>query len=107
MAPHDVLEDFTDILALVEHAEDGVHGARADLVSALEQVDELAHDGSRAHALVLPLDRQLVAAEADRAAQPVAEGVEDAVADARELGRHVVGNGEGFLHPTQCRTMVS
>ena len=45
-------------------------------------------------------------AQPDRAAQAVAQRVEDAVADARQLGGDVVGDRQGFLHPAQCRTMA-
>ena len=99
MAPDDVLEDLADVLALVEHAEHGVDGPGRSR-SALDQLDELVDDGSRLDdALVVALDRQLVAAQADRAAQAVAEGVEDAVADARQLGGDVVGERRGFPAP--------
>src|SRR5207247_5342378 len=44
VAPDDVLEDVADVLGLIERPEDGVDGARADLVPALAQLDELMRD---------------------------------------------------------------
>ena len=87
MAPDHVLEDLADVLRLVERADDGADGVRPDLVPALDQLDELVHDGAGGGDLVVcPLDRQLVPAQAERAVQPVAQRVEHAVADATELG---------------------
>ena len=99
VAPDDVLEDLADVLGLVERAEHGVDRARADLVAALDQLDELVDDraglGRRS---VVALERQPVAAQADREPQPLAERVEHAVADGRELGGDVVRDRENFLH---------
>ena len=47
VAPDDVVEDVADVLGLVERAEHGVDGRRADLVAALDQLDELVDDGAR------------------------------------------------------------
>ena len=78
--------------ACVERAEHRVDGARADLVAALDQLDELVDDGARLarRCSLVALERQLVAAQADRAAQPVAQRVEHAVADPGELGGDLV-----------------
>ena len=87
MAPDDVLEDLADVLRLVERRDDGADGVRPDLVPALDELDELVHDRTRGgDAVVGPLDRQLVPAQAERAVQPVAQRVEHAVADSTELG---------------------
>ena len=84
---------------LVERAEHGVDGVRADLVPALDQLDELVDDRARLGDLVVvALERQLVPAQADRAVQPLAQRVEHAVADARELGGDLVRDVENFLH---------
>jgi len=47
---------------------------------------------------VLTLDRQAVAAQQDRDAKPVAERVQHPVAEGRQLGGDIVGDGENFLH---------
>src|SRR5262245_56378764 len=41
VAPDDVLEDLADVLDLLERAEHGVDGGRADLVAAFGKLDEL------------------------------------------------------------------
>ena len=98
VAPDDVLEDVADVLGLVERAEHGVDGDRADLVAALDQLDELVDDRARlGDARVVALERQLVAAQADRAVQPLAQRSEHAVPDARQLGGDVVRDRENFL----------
>ena len=99
MAPDDVVEDVADVLRLVERAEHRVDGARADLVAALDQLDELVDDRARlGDARVVALERQLVPAQADRAVEPLAQRFEHAVADAGQLGGDVVGDREHFLH---------
>ena len=108
VAPDDVLEDVADVLGLVERAEHGVDGARADLVAALDQLDELVDDRARlGDAGVVALERQLVAAQADRAVEPLAQRVEHAVADAGQLGGDVVRDRENFLQRGQCRPGAS
>ena len=47
VAPDDVLEDLAHVLDLVERTEHGVDGGGADLVTALDQLDELVDDGPR------------------------------------------------------------
>ena len=99
MTPDHVLEDVAYVLALLQHAQHGVDRAGADLMAALDEFDELPDDGTRlCDALILALDGQAVAAQSDRAAEPVAKRLEDAVADACQLGRNVVRNGQDFLH---------
>ena len=99
VAPDDVLEDLADVLGLVERAEHRVDRRRADLVAALDQLDELVDDRARlGDALVVALERQPVAAQADRAAQPLAQRVEHAVADAGQLGGDVVRD----IESTSC-----
>ena len=105
VAPDDVLEDLAEVLRLVERAEHGVDGARADLVAALDQLDELVDDRPRLGDVRARRPRSSAGCRAGRIVQPkpVAQRVEHAVADARELGRDVVGDGENFLHSAQCR----
>ena len=104
MAPDDVLEDVADVLGLVERAEHGVDGRRADLVAALDELDELVDDRARlGDARVVALERQLVSAQADRAVEPLAQRFEHAVPDARQLGGDVVRDRENFLQRGQCR----
>ena len=92
------------VLGLVDGAEDGVDGAGADLLSALDELDELLDDRPRLRDLeVVAGEREAVAAQIDGAAEPVAERVEDTVADARELRGYLVGDVENRLHKRQCR----
>ena len=105
MAPDDVVEDLADVLGLVERAEDRVDRAGADLVAALDELDELVDDRARLRDLPsLAVDRQAVAAQVDLAVEPLAQRVEDAVADASELGSDLVRDVEDFLHGSQCRS---
>ena len=45
--PDDVGEDLADVLRLVDRAEDRVDGAGADLLAALDELDELLDDRLR------------------------------------------------------------
>ena len=64
-------------------------------MSSLDQLDELVDDGAGlADMLRVALQRQPVAAQRDRAAEPLAQRVEHAVADPGELGRDLVGDFE-------------
>ena len=93
MPPDDVVEDGADVVRLVERAEHGVDRRRPDLVPALDELHQLLDDRARLGDLrLVALDRQPVAAQADRAVEPVAQRVEHAVAHARELGRNLVRN---------------
>ena len=68
--PDDVLEDVADVGRLVERAEHGVDRVGADLVAALDELDELVDDRARlGDLLVVALERQQVAAQPDRAAR--------------------------------------
>ena len=99
MAPDDVLEHLADVLGLFERAQHRVDGARPDLVTALDQLDKLVDDGARlCDTFVVALQSQPVTSQPDRAAQPVAQGVEHAVAHRCQLGGDVVGDREDFLH---------
>ena len=42
--PDDVLEDLADVLGLVDRGQDRADRVRPDLVTALDQLDELVHD---------------------------------------------------------------
>ena len=76
----------------------------ADLVAALDQLDELVdHRARLGDVLLVALEGQLVAAQADRALQALAQRVEHAVGDPGELGRDGVRDIERFLHGCQCR----
>ena len=104
MAPDDVVEDLAHVLGLVERGEHGADRVRPDLVTALDELHELVDDGARGDdVLVVAAERQTVAAKRDRALEPLAQRVEDAVLDAGELGRDLVRDVENLLHPTQCR----
>ena len=92
------------VLGLVDRAEDGVDGAGADLLAALDELDELLDDRLRLGDLqVVAGEREAVSAQVDGAAEPVAERVEHSVADARELRRDLVRDVENRLHKRQCR----
>ena len=102
MAPDDRVEDLAHVLARLERAEHRVDGVPADLVTALDQLDELVDHRPRAlDVLVVALERQLVAAQAHRALQPLAQRVEHAVRDPGQLGRDGIRDLERFLHALQ------
>src|SRR5205085_9954894 len=104
VAPDDVFEDVAEILGLIDGREHRVDRVRADVVAALDELDELVDDcAGLGDARLLALDRQLVAAEADRATQPVAQRLEHAVADPGQLGGDLVRDGENLLHARKCR----
>jgi TolB-like protein len=72
---------------------------RADLVAALDQLDELVDDLARLRdVLVVAFERQLVAAQPDRAVQAVAQRLEDSVAHAGQLGRNRVRDVQDLVH---------
>ena len=97
--PDDVLEDVAHVLGLVDRVQDRVDRAGADLLAALDEVDELFDDGLGLDDLrVVALEGQPVAAEVDRAAQPLAKRAQHAVADACELGGDLVRDVQDFLH---------
>ena len=105
VAPDDVLEHLANVLVALERAEHGVDRLRADLVAALDQLDELVdHRARLGDVVVVALQRQLVAAEPDRAVEPVAQGLEHPVPEPRQLGRDGVREIENFLHAHQCRS---
>src|SRR5439155_18797248 len=92
----------------LERAEHGVDRVRADLVPALDELDELVdHLARLGDAGVVALERELVAAEPDRAVEPVAEGVEHAVAHPGQLGRDRIRDVQRFLHRPKCRPGVT
>src|ERR671923_793056 len=104
VAPDDVLEDVTHVLALVDRAEHRVYGGRADLMAALHELDHLVDHGAYlVDAFLVAFDRQLVSAEVDGDAKPLTQVVEDAVTDRGKLGGNVVGHRHRFLHCPQCR----
>ena len=104
MAPHDVVEHVADVLGLVECRHHRADRVGADRVAAFDELHELVDDRPRlGDARFVPGERQPVAAQRDRAAQPLPQRVEDAVGDTRELRRDLVRNGEDILHCAQCR----
>jgi hypothetical protein len=67
--------------------------------AALDELDELLDDRLRfGDFQVFAGEREAVAAQVDRAAEPVAERVEYAVADARELRGDLVRDVQDGLH---------
>ena len=97
--PDDVGEDLPDVLGLVDRGEDRVDRAGADLLPALDELDELLDDGAGlGHLQVITFEREPVAAQVDRAAEPLAERGEHAVTDPGELGRDLVRNVHHCLH---------
>ena len=99
MPPDDVVEDVADVGCLVERRDDGADRVRADRVAALDELDELVDDRAGFHdPLLVAVEREPVPAERDRAAQPLAQRVEHAVAHACELRGDLVGHGEHVLH---------
>src|SRR5262249_13871287 len=83
---------------------DRTDGVGPDLVTALHELDELVdHGASLGDALFVPLEREPVAAQRDRAAEPLSQRVEHPVLDARELRGDVVRHCQHFLHVAQCR----
>ena len=97
--PDDVVEDVADVRRLVERRDDGADRVRADRVTALDELDELVDDRAGLRdALLVAVEREPVPAQRDRAAEPLAQRVEHAVADACELRGDLVGNGEHVLH---------
>jgi hypothetical protein len=104
VAPDDVVEDVAQVAALLERAEDGVHGSGADRVPALHELDELVDDGAGpAHVLLVALEGQPVPAQEHRATEPVAQPPQNAVVDGRELCGDLVGYRDDVLQPSQCR----
>ena len=92
------------VLGLVDGTEDGVDRGGADLLAALDELDELLDDRLRLGDLqVVTGEREAVAAQVDGAAEPVAERVQHSVADAGELRRDLVRDVENGLHKAQCR----
>src|SRR5581483_5185665 len=104
MPPDDGVEHVAHLLPRLERAEDGVDGVGSDLVTSLDQLDELVDHGAGVGDVVLvALERQLVAAQADVAAEALLERVEHSVGDPGELGGDGIGYIEGLFHPAKCR----
>jgi hypothetical protein len=98
VAPDDVAEDVLHVLRLVERLQDGVDRRRADLLPGLDQFDELVDDRPRLRDVhVLAGDRQAVPPQEDVDREPLAQRVEDAVADRRQLSGDVVRDVERLL----------
>jgi hypothetical protein len=99
MAPDDVLEHVPDVRRLVERGDDGADRVRPDLVTALDQLDELVEHCARlADVFGVAVQRELVPAQRDAALQPLAKRVEDAVPYTRELRRDLVRDLHHLLH---------
>ena len=102
--PDDVVEDVADVGRLVERRDHRADRVGTDRVTALDELDELVDDRARlGDPCLVPVERQPVPAQRDRAAEPLAQRVEHAVGDARELRGDLVRNGEHVLHAPQCR----
>ena len=72
----------------------------ADLVPALDELDELVDDRPRlGDPLAVTVEREPVPAERDRAAEPLSQRVEHPSLDAGELRRDLVGDHDDVLHP--------
>jgi hypothetical protein len=72
-------------------------------VAALDEVDQLVDDELRlAEPLLVPLERQPVAAEEDRASEPLAKRAENATVDRRKLGCDFVRDVENLLQRPKC-----
>jgi hypothetical protein len=68
-------------------------------VAALDELGELVdHRPCLGHVGVGPFDREPVAPEENRAAEPLAERAENAVVKGGELGGDIVGNRKNLLH---------
>ena len=101
----ELVEGGHDVGSQTVDAEHGVDRLRADLVAALDQLDELVdHRARLGDVVVVALQRQLVAPEPDRAVEPVAQGLEHPVPEPGQLGRDGVREIENFLHAHQCRS---
>ena len=99
VTPHDVAEDGLHVLGLIDRVQHGVNRPRPDLLAGLDELDELVHDSTRlGHVDVVARDCEPVSTQENRALQPVAERIEDAVADCRQLRSDVVGDVECLLH---------
>jgi len=104
VAPDDVPEELLHVLGLVDRIQHGVDGRRPDRLARFDELDELVQHGARLRDVeVLTLDRDPVAAQVDRALEPVPQRLQHAVADPAELRGDVVRNIENLLHPAQCR----
>ena len=105
--PDDGVEHLAHVLVGVERAEHGVDGVRADLVAALDQLDQLVdHLARRLDLLLIALERELVPAQAHGAFEPLAQRFEHAVVrpgHPGQLGGDLVRDVEDFLHGSQCR----
>ena len=99
MSPDDVVEHVADIGGLVERRDDGADGVRPDRMPSLDELDQLVDHRSRLDdTRIVAVEREPVAAQRDRASEPLAQRVEHAVADAGQLGGDLVGNRENVLH---------
>ena len=84
----------------VERAGDGGDRAGADLVSAGDQVGELAHDAlAELHLALLAVEREQVAAQEHLAGEVRLERAQDRVLAAGQLGGDFVGELDLRPHP--------
>src|ERR687892_590108 len=109
VTPDDVLEDVAYVFRLVEGREHGADRVRSDLVTALDELDELLDDCARRDdVLVVAVESEPIPAEGDRRAEPLSERVQHAVLHARELGGDLVRDVQHLLwHETQSRPVAS
>ena len=101
MREHDVVEHLADVLRLLERAEDGVDRAGPDLVTALDELDELRRRRSAPPVRAARLPRESGGCRAggwsSRAAREASRGRRRR--HAGQLGRDVVGHSRGLPGP--------
>ena len=103
MEPDHVLEDIPDVRRFLQGPEHRVDRARPDRVPRLDEVDQLTDDRPSARDVIVgALQGEPVAPQEHRAAEAVAQRLENAVVDCRQLGRYLVRDRENLLQLTQC-----
>ena len=95
VSPDDVVEDLRRALLGVHRTRHRADRRRRELVTALDQVDQLLdHGRGVANLALVPVQGQNVPAQAQVAADPALELTEHGVLGARQLGGHCVVEGE-------------
>ncbi len=95
MAPDDVLEDLGRALVGVERAGHRFDRPRRDLVALLDQLDQLVDHGRRGlHVVGVAVEGEDVAAQVEVAVEVAAQGSQDGVLGARQLGGDGVVEGQ-------------
>ena len=100
MRPHDVLEHARRRFVGVERSGHRGDRARADLVTARDQVGELAHDAlADVRLALLPVEGEQVAAQVDLAVEMRLQRAQHRVLTAGQLGGDFVGELDLRSHP--------